>query len=217
MRARAPIFEPRRQVEAPRMGRRYSRFVQLTKLAMPATAAALLLLVAAWPRLDSLFQSVRFTIPRIDVSEARDLRMVDARYSGIDRQNRPFTITAEVARQKPNLDDLVTLERPKGDLTLTSGSWLELQADTGLYQPQPQLLDLFGNVALFQDKGNEFHSSSAHVDMTAGTATGDDPVTGQGPFGNVTAQGFRILDHGSTIIFTGHATLDLEPRAGGKK
>ena len=107
--------------------------------------------------------------------------MVAARYTGLDRENRPFVVTAEVARQKPELDDLITLERPKGDLTTASGNWLELTADTGLYQPQPQLLDLFGNVALFQDKGNEFHSDSAHVDMGAGTAEGDDPVDRPGP------------------------------------
>jgi lipopolysaccharide export system protein LptC len=206
MKARADFLAPRQGVPPPRIARRYSRFVHLAKLALPATAAALLLLVAAWPRLDAAFESVHFAIPRIDLSEARDLRMVKARYSGIDRQNRPFTITAEVAREKPKLENLVTLEQPKGNLTETSGNWIQLNADSGLYQPQPQLLDLFGNVAIFQDRGNEFHSS------TAGTAMGDDPVTGQGPFGDVTAQGFRILDHGSTIVFTGHAHLDLEPR-----
>lgn len=192
--------------------RHYSRFVYLTKLALPATACGLLLLIAAWPRLEGVFETVRFAAPRIDLSEARDLHMAKARYTGIDRQNRPFTVTAVVARQKPKLDGLITLEQPRGDLTTTSGNWLELSASAGFYQPQPQLLDLFGEVALFQDKGNEFHSATAHVDMAAGTAEGDDPVTGQGPFGNVTAEGFRILDRGDTIVFTGHAKLEIRPR-----
>ncbi|MGH7088314.1 MAG: LPS export ABC transporter periplasmic protein LptC, partial [Stellaceae bacterium] len=203
MRARAQhIFAPRPIAPASAQVRRYSRFVYLTKLALPATAVALLLLVAAWPQIDASFVPVRFAIPRIDRSEARDLHMVKARYSGIDRDNRPFVVTAAVARQKPKLDGLVTLEQPKGDLTTASGSWVELSADTGFYQPQPKLLDLYGNVALYQDKGDEFHSTSAHVDMAAGTAVGDAPISGQGPFGHVTAQGFRILDHGDTIVFT---------------
>ena len=197
----------------PLAGRRYSRFVYTTKLALPAIACALLLVVAAWPQLEAVFEAVRFPVPRIDLSEARDLHMAKARYTGIDRQNRPFTVTAEMARQKPDLNGLVTLDRPKGDLTTTAGNWLELSASSGLYQPQPQLLDLFGEVALFQDKGNEFHSTTAHIDMAAGTAEGDDPMTGQGPFGSVTADGFRILDRGDTIIFKGHAKLEIEPRA----
>ena len=212
-------FAPRRgAARLPLAARRYSRFVYLTKLALPAAACGLLLLVAAWPRLEGVFETGRFAAPRIDLSEARDLHMAAARYTGIDREDRPFTITADTARQKPvpgsspGGDNLITLERPKGDLTTAGGNWLELSASTGLYQPQPQLLDLFGEVALYQDKGNEFHSTTAHVDMAAGTAEGDDPVTGQGPFGSVTAEGFRILGRGDTIIFKGRAKLEIQPR-----
>jgi lipopolysaccharide export system protein LptC len=194
-------------------GRRYSRFVALAKRVLPAIAVALLLLIAAWPRVESTLQNLHVRVPRLDLSEARNLQMVTARYTGVDRANRPFVITADIARQKPKLDDLITLDRPKGDLTTASGIGLQLSADSGFYQPQPQLLDLFGNVALFQDKGNEFHSSSAHVNMAAGTAEGDDPITGQGAFGNITADGFRVLDRGSTMVFTGHATLQIQPPA----
>jgi lipopolysaccharide export system protein LptC len=215
MRAGAEDLAPRDvRTHSAQATRAYSRFVQLSKRALPAVAASLLLLVVAWPRLEDAFETIHLALPRIDLSEARDLHMVQARYAGIDRENRPFVITAQIARQKPNLDDLITLERPKGDLTTQTGSWIELSGDTGFYQPQPQLLDLFGNVSLYQDKGDEFHSASAHLDMAAGTAESDDPVTGQGPFGTVTAQGFRILDKGDTIIFTGHATLDMEPHQG---
>ncbi len=215
MKARGDIaFAPRTVgPERQGVGRRHSRFVALAKRLLPALAGAMLL-IAVWPRLDAAFLSLHIKLPRLDVSDARDLHMISARYSGFDRENRPFVITADVARQKPQLDGLISLEHPKGDLTMVSGSWLELSGDTGFYQPTPQLLDLFGNVALFQDKGNEFHSSSAHVNMNAGTADGDDPVTGQGPFGDVTAQGFRILDRGATIIFKGHATLGIQPHHG---
>ena len=197
-------LSPARTRSVPARGRRNRRIW---------LALGLLLMIAAWPRLEGSFDAVHIQVPQIDLADASDLRMVNARFSGIDRESRPFVITAAIARQKPNLDGLVTLERPKGDLTTQNDTWLELSSDTGFYEPQSQHLDLFGNVALFQDKGNEFHSSSAHVDMAASTAEGDDPVSGQGPFGTVTAQGFRILDRGNTIIFKGHAQLDVEPRA----
>jgi lipopolysaccharide export system protein LptC len=116
-----------------------------------------------------------------------------------------------VAHQNPKADGLVSLDSPKADMTTASGNWAELSAYTGVYQPQSQLLDLFGNVALFQDRGNEFHSDSAHIDMATGAAEGHEKVEGQGPFGHVTADGYRILDRGDTIIFTGHATLELLP------
>jgi lipopolysaccharide export system protein LptC len=193
------------------IGRGYSRFVGLAKRILPGVALVLLAIVAIWPRLQTEVERVRFTLPRLDPRDAQDLRMVNARFTGLDKQNRPYVVTADVARQNPSVDDLVSLEGPKGDLTTSSGNWFELDAYTGLYQPDAQLLDLFGNVELFQDKGNEFHTDSAHVDMAKGNAEGNDPVAGQGPFGQVTGQGFRIRDHGAVIVFTGHAHLQLAP------
>jgi lipopolysaccharide export system protein LptC len=197
--------------------RRYSRFVSLAKRIFPAIAVALIVLVAVWPRIEEAIEHVHFALPRIDLREARDLRMVQAHYSGIDRQNRPFVITADVARQNPGAADIIALEGPKGDMTTLTGSWFEIMSHTGLYQPQAQLLDLFGDVQLFQDKGNEFNTESAHVDMANGTAEGHEAIEGQGPFGHVTGEGFRILDRGDVIIFTGRSRLDLVPHDKGAK
>ena len=83
---------------------------------------------------------------------------------------------------------------------------------TGTYQPQPQLLDLYGDVELYQDRGNEFHTDSARIDVANGTAKSDEPVTGHGPFGHVTAEGFTMLDRGAVIQFTGKTNLTLLPR-----
>jgi lipopolysaccharide export system protein LptC len=190
---------------------RYSRFVAVMKLALPAAAVALLLLVAVWPRIQSAIERLH-KLPRIDLSQARDLRMVNLHYSGRDRHDRPFTVIADAARQRPEVDDLVELEGPKADMTTDNDTWLALTAYSGLYRPQSQLLDLFGDVELFQDKGNEFKTDSAHIDMANGSAEGDDPIEGHGGFGTIEAEGFRIKDRGDIITFTGKARLVLEPR-----
>jgi len=189
----------------------YSRFVNLAKRIFPAIALALLLLVAAWPRLQDAIERVHFAPPQIDLREAQDVRMVEARYTGLDRQHRPFVITANVARQNPGANDIVALEQPKGDLTTASGGSIRINARTGIYQPQTQLLDLFGDVQLHQDKGNVFRTGSAHIDMANGTAEGREPVEGDGPFGHISGQGFRVLDRGDVIIFTGQTHLELVP------
>jgi lipopolysaccharide export system protein LptC len=190
----------------------YSRFVGWMKLLLPAVAVALLLLVIVWPRIQSGIDHLRLSFTRLDLSEARDLRMVNARFSGIDKRHRPFVLTADVARQMPDRNDLMALEGPKGDITLQNGAWLALTAYTGVYLTQGQLLDLFGDVKLFHDRGYELTTDTAHVDMTAGTAQGSDPVQGQGVFGDIASEGFRLLDHGQTIIFTGKAKLHIAPR-----
>lgn len=190
----------------------YSRFVNLMKFLLPAVAVGLLLLVVAWPRIQAGIDHLRLSFTRLDLTEARDLRMVNARFSGIDKSHRPYVLTADVARQMPDHNDLMALEGPKGDITLQSGAWLAITAYTGVYLTQGQLLDLFGDVKLFHDRGYELTTDTAHVDMTRGTAEGNDPVQGQGVFGDIASQGFRLLDHGQTIIFTGKAKLHIEPR-----
>jgi len=201
-----------RRALAPQRVERYSRFVSRMKLLMPASALALLLLVAVWPRIQAAVERVRLPFPRLDIREARDLRMVNMRYAGVDRHDRPFTITAETARQRPGKDDVVELDGPKADMTTESGTWLAVNSYTGLYQPQSQLLDMFGEVDLFQDKGNEFHTDSAHIDMGKGTAEGSDPVEGHGPFGTIKAEGFRIENRGTVMVFLGKSHLVLAPQ-----
>ncbi len=193
-------------------GRNHSRFVQRAKRTLPALAVALLLLVAAWPQLDAIFERVRLKVPHIDLSEARKLRMVQPHYSGIDKESRPYVLTAESATQVSRANDLVTLDGPKADMTTTSGNWVQVTGDTGTYQTEPQLLDLYGNVQLYQDRGNEFHTDSARIDIPNGTAESHDPVEGQGPFGHVTAEGFHMYNRGNVIVFDGKTNLILLPR-----
>lgn len=194
-------------------GRNHSRFVHRTKWTLPALAAALLALVATWPQLEATFERVLFGLPRIDLSEARRLRMVQPHYSGLDRQNRPYVLTADAASQTPRSDDLISLDGPKADLTTNSGNWVQLSGDAGTYQPQPQLLELYGNVELYQDRGNEFHTDSAHIDILNGTAEGHETVDGHGPFGHITSEGFTMYNHGDIIVFNGKTNLTLLPRA----
>lgn len=192
--------------------RSHSRFVQWTKWVLPSLAVALLLLIAVWPRLEAAFDHVRFGTPHIDMSEARQLRMVQPRYNGIDRDNQPYTLTANTATQASHDSGVVSLDRPRADMTTKNGNWVELSGDTGTYQTKPQLLHLRGHVELYQDRGNEFHTSSAQIDFRNGIAEGHEPIRGQGPFGHVTAQGFTMYRQGNVIVFNGKTHLSLLPR-----
>lgn len=169
----------------------------------------MLLLVAAWPRLSPLLDSVRLGFAAIDLREARELKMLDPRYAGIDRLNRPYVVTAAVGRQVPNYNNLMSLEQPRAVMTVHGGAKVVLTAATGIYQSQTQLLDLFGGVTLTHQNGTRFVTRRAHADFSDNTAAGHDPIEGHGPAGDIWGQGFIVLDKGDTIIFTGrsHAIL----------
>jgi lipopolysaccharide export system protein LptC len=188
----------------------HSRFVATAKRLLPLLALGLLALVVVWPRLDLSFTPLR-GLAHVDPRLAHDLRMLHARYTGVDRDNRPYIITAAAAEQlSDDVNDLIGLDDPKADLDSAGGGWLEVSSYTGTYQPRSQMLDLFGNASLYTDRGDEFHTDTARIDLAHNSAQSNDRVTGQGPFGHVTAQGFRVLDRGATVIFTGHADLELD-------
>lgn len=185
----------------------YSRRVARLKLILPAVGLGLLLTVTAWPRLAPVFERLRFAWPAIDLREARELRMLNPRYVGSDRNNHPFILTAAVGRQVPARQDLMALEKPRADMQTRGGAAMVLNSDSGVYQSQAQLLDLFGDVTLVHQNGATFLTSSAHLDMAAGAATGHEAVEGHGPSGEVWGDGFDIINKGETIVFTGHSKL----------
>jgi lipopolysaccharide export system protein LptC len=168
------------------------------------------LLVAAWPRLGPLIDTVRLVQPAIDLREARELKMLDPRYAGIDRQNRPYLVTAAVGRQVSNRSDLMSLERPRAVMIVHGGARVVLSAASGIYQSQSKLLDLFNDVTLTHQNGTRFVTGRAHADLSDNTAQGHEPIAGHGPSGDVWGQGFRILDNGDTIIFTGRSHVVLK-------
>ena len=189
---------------------RHSRRVALLKGFLPALGASLLLLVVFWPRIVPLLETVRSAFPLIDLREARELRMLNPRYAGVDHFNRPFVVTSAIGRQVPNRDDLMSLESPRAEMILHSGASVVVTAATAIYQSQAQLLDLFGDVILVHENGTRFVTKAARVDAAADTAEGNDPVSGHGPSGDITAQGFRVSDKGNTILFTGRSNLRLK-------
>jgi lipopolysaccharide export system protein LptC len=188
---------------------RHSRRVALLKRVLPAIGLALLLLIAVWPQLAPLWERMRLAFPAIDLREARELRMINPHYAGVDGLGRPFAVAAAVGRQVPDRQDLMSLEAPRADMKMHRDADLVVTAATGIYQSQVQLLDLFGQVTLVHQNGTRFVTDTARVDVANSTAEGSDPVTGHGPSGDVTAEGFRILGKGDTIMFTGTSDMLL--------
>lgn len=187
-----------------------TRFVNTAKVALPASAALLIAAIVIWP----MFSST----PEVKPTEGNDsarLEMVDARYLGLDGGRRPFEVRAERADQV-GTGTVVSLTNPEAQMVLGGGKWLTIAAERGEYDQQSGKLRLQGNVTLFHDGGYEFSTPTAELDTVKGLAWGNSPVSGQGPIGRIDAGGFRVLQNGATVVFTGKARLNVTPGAGGR-
>lgn len=194
----------------------YSRFVSLAKKLLPVVALLLIALIGAWPYMQAKDDSFRIGFSALQDREGEEPSMLNPRYLGTDDNRQPFSVTADLAKNLLQGGAVVELEMPKADVTLDDGTWLVLTAETGRFDKQGKALELAGSVNLFHDSGYEFRTSQAFVDLAAGVARGDVPVEGQGPFGQLKAEGFRLLDKGKTIVFTGKSKVIIHPGAGGQ-
>jgi lipopolysaccharide export system protein LptC len=193
-----------------RAGMGYSRFVMLMKITLPLIAAVLVALIVVWPQFRQVREGFRIEIARLNHTLGGQV-VSNARFTGADVRGRPFSVTADSANQQDGQPNTVLLEHPKADITMQNGAWVASSAPSGKFLRNEQLLELTGGVNIYHDNGFEMHSPTASLDLKRGTAEGKEPVQGQGPTGDITASGFRVLDNGARVFFTGPAKMTLRP------
>lgn len=215
LRQRAGLGAGARYKSAAGHSRAYSRFVNLMKFLLPVVALAVIALVVAWPHINTGDLRFRLGVTVLKLTGAEEPSMINPRYVGTDSDNQPFSITADLARSMggTNAAETYALVMPKADITLEDGTWLVLTANDGIYSRNGRTLGLEGEVNLYHDSGYEFRTTRASIDLAAGVAEGNDPVNGQGPFGQLRASGFRVASKGNVIYFLGKSKLTLYPGA----
>lgn len=195
----------------------YTRFVNLMKMVLPLVALALISLVLVWPHLKPATNKFKIGIAALKTQFTKDSNMTNPRYVGTDKNHRPFSVTADIAKNLSKISGSVEMEMPKADITLKDGSWLVLTAEEGVFNRDAKKLELQGSVNMFHDSGYEFRTAKLHVDLETGTATSKVPVQGQGPFGTLKSEGFRLVDKAQTIFFTGKTHMMIYPGVKGSK
>ncbi len=208
-RQRAAGFQPRDSAKVLSGLSRRRRFVRFMKFILPALALAILTTVFVWPQVSK--RGIPIGIMSVE-SENAALVMNNPRYRGSDADGQPYVVTADRAIQDPQDDKQVTLDRVQADFSMNDGQWWSLTSDTGVYNGNSQLLHLFGNIAVFGDKGYEMHGHSAEVDMKTKIISSDDKVWGQTTMGTINANGLRVYDKGRVVVFINGVKTKIFPQ-----
>jgi lipopolysaccharide export system protein LptC len=197
---------PRRRIPSKGKIARRRWMVAIVKRFLPLVALAILASIAFWPEIVRDADRARISYRRGAV-EAQSGQIIEPRYHGVDEHNRPYTVTAALAKQVG--PERVDMTSPKGDVLLANGSWLMVQSREGVYMQHAQQLDLSGDVTLYRDDGTTMQTSAAAVDLRAGAAASAEMTHTEGPFGILDAQGFALTDSGNVVHFTGPGHLIL--------
>jgi lipopolysaccharide export system protein LptC len=183
------------------------------RFTLPIIAFVALLILVAWP-----FINPR-KIARVAMKNIPDLVVDNLHFTGLDSKNQPYSLSATKATRPGGIQNIYDLDRPEGEMTLTSGAWIAGKAEYGRYDQDTRKLWLGGDVQVFHDKGYQFTTDEAQVDLNDNFAWGEKPVLIQGDFGEIRGLGFKLLDSGSVMIIKGpaHALLYLRPNTDSDK
>jgi lipopolysaccharide export system protein LptC len=181
--------------------------VRIAKYGLPVIALALLSSIALWPELSRTLANGRVTWKRLSLVVAGSGEIVAPRYHGLDERGRPYMVSADIAERAG--PERLNMTRPRGDVTLANGSWLQVQSKQGVFMQHLDELDLQGDVTLYRQDGTTMTSRTSTINLRQGAATSDEYTHAEGPFGTLDAQGFTLLDKGGLIQFHGPAHLVL--------
>jgi lipopolysaccharide export system protein LptC len=210
MRRIAPRRDPGQPHFRPRRGRGFS--VRLLKVALPLVMAVTLGYLVYW-WLESRGSVVDpSVVATVGSNEKAEVTVDDVKFDGKDDKGRPYSITAESASHPDGDDRHISLKKPMADITTSSGAYVALTANDGVLDRDAKKVTLTGDVTLFHDNGLSFQTERATIDLHAKTAEGNAPVEGQNGDGELASQGFRVLDDGDTIEFTGKAYMKIYPK-----
>ncbi len=196
----------RARPDAARIARR-ARMVRLSKWALPVVAVVLLGSLALWPEISRTMRLGRSALRQDEAVEAVTGVMVAPRYHGMDGHDRPYLVSAALARQVG--PDRVDLTRPKADIVGSGGMWMMATADRGVYAPHGQVLDLDGHVTLYRADGAILTAPVATVDLKRSVESAPDWVHMEGPFGELDAQRAFLASGDGVLQFGGPSRLVL--------
>lgn len=174
---------------------------RIFKVGFNITAIALALIALSWPRLSGSDSDFVFAAVNPDKG------IIKPELLGQDKQNRPFHLKASHAKEAN--DKLINLNDPFANITLENGAFVALKSNLGHFNQEEKSVHLNGSVTLFHENGVEFETTNAKILLKKGTAESDEPVKGQGPFGNIESEGFKISNNGNQVVFTGKSRLVL--------
>ncbi|MAI06640.1 MAG: LPS export ABC transporter periplasmic protein LptC [Alphaproteobacteria bacterium TMED87] len=189
----------------------YTQFVLVMKFLLPLITFFILLVVIIYPLLNNSNDGSSVNFLENTNLDSDKLSLVNARYFGVDKNGQQFSITASKATEKKEDKNSIILNTPQADIILEDGNWLMVGANYGEYLRSQSVLNLEGNVSLFQDQGYEMHTENATLYIEKGSGKGDRAVNAQGSFGLLTAEGFKFKNKGDVFFFNGPAKLTLSP------
>ena len=188
--------------------RKRSQLIHFFRRALPAA----IIVVGASLLLWVVGKSIWSSLTGLKASEGAQIRVTNARFYGQER-GRSFVLGAKEAMRANAATQLVTLTGPTLKLNNPENKPTDARAAKGVYDQRSQRVALTGGVSVADSgSGYRFSTERTIIDTRTGVITGDSPVKGSGPLGQITASSYAITDNGTRMTFRGNVRARINAR-----
>ncbi len=184
----------------------YRWFTRIIRPILILGIMAVIIVIFIWPMTDDAIVPTPVSEPNA-AQTSNDL--IAPKFSSVDENGNPFTVTAARAVQVAGKPDLIDLDSPTGTITLSPALALTAGAPSGVFDQNTSILDLSGGVVVTTTDG--YHLSVDHIQVRVKEKQliADAPVHITGPLGEITAQSATANGATGVLILNGPATLIL--------
>lgn len=189
---------------------RHSRFVRIAKLLLPSIAAVLIGILLVFPGIQNDVRDIRLDITRPKQGELEKLHVENTVFYITDKNNRVNNFLAEKIDETEPGSKLIKLTKPEGIIPSSPDVWTNIKASVGYYDQNANILELKDDVELFYSEGMTVKTTEAFYDFDQSRGYGNEAVNGEGFMGNLSSQGFEILNSDSILAFTGHTEMTIK-------
>jgi len=182
---------------------RHSRHVRALRLAIPITAAVVLVAAAAF---SFLFKPLRMlTSMPVDIGSmvvsGTKIMMHQPRLSGVTRDNRKYDMVAQAAAQDVTKPDMIELQGVHATMEMRDKVSFETTANGGLYNTKTEHLTLNQNVVVTSSSGYQAFLNEAVVDVRASKIVSEKPVEVKTATWTITANRMEVTESGDLVRF----------------
>ncbi len=192
---------------------RYSRFVQLAKIAFPLVALGLLSTLFLFSRTLDPNQAIPFA--DIDVEQiAREQRLANPKFSGLTTDGSEISLVASSALPDPKNPRRLTADNVEATIKTKQGMIFDVEANTAEFDGEANSLELLGEVEIVTNTGYKLVSDALNTSIETTSVESPGPVKGTGPEGSIEAESMSMTTNpnGQVIVFKGNVKLIYQPQ-----
>lgn len=188
---------------------RHTRFINMAKLVLPGVATILISLLIIIPNLSQNVYDIKLDITKPKSGELEKLHMEKVVFNITDKNNKVNNFTAAGIDETSPGSKVVKLIDPEGIVPVKGDAWTNLKSPTGFYDQNQNTIRLTDNVELFYSEGMNIYTFDVEYDFKRTYGWSRSPVSGQGIFGDIKAEGFDFYTETGILTFLGKTDLKI--------